>query len=104
MSFAILKCCFLFFRSTSLYGLAEDLFVVREALKEAEENDENQLWIEYATMGIVAVGATASVWSCVRHSYDTRTTVGVSVLFLLSLPLPHVGDASLSRVDPGGDS
>ena len=61
----------------SLYGLPEDLMMVRELLKEAEEDDDQRLWIEYATLGFVTLGATVSVWSCVRHAYDTRTTPAV---------------------------
>ena len=81
--------CFCSFRFTmSLYGLAEDLMIVREALREADEDDENRLWLEYATLGVVAVGTTVSVWSCVRHSYDTRSTPGVSRLVLLFLGRP----------------
>ena len=64
----------------SLYGVAEDLLIVREALKEAEEDDDRRLWIDYAILGVASVGATASVWSCVRHSYDTRETPGVSLV------------------------
>ena len=64
----------------SLYGLAEDLFIVREALREAEEDDDYRLWIEFATLGVASVGAGVSLWSCVRHSYDTRETPGVSTL------------------------
>ena len=58
----------------SMYGLAEDLLIVRELLKEAEDDDDRRLWVEYATLGFAAVGATVSIWSCVRRTYNTRAT------------------------------
>ena len=92
----------------SLYGLAEDLMVVREALREADEDDENRLWIEYATLGVVAVGTTVSVWSCVRHSYDTRVTPGVSAALpfvpYCDVVVETLWTALFFRGKPGGAS
>ena len=56
----------------SYYSVSEDLVLLKAAVEDQEEAEDTQLLLSYASLGLVAVGTTASVWMCLRQSFDLR--------------------------------
>ena len=54
----------------SFYTLSEDLVLLRAAVAEQEETEETQMVLAYSSLGLIAVGASASVWMCLRQTFD----------------------------------
>ena len=63
----------------SFYTLSEDLVLLRAAVEDQEETEDSQLLLSYASLGLVAVGTTASVWMCLRQTFDLRREDQVSI-------------------------
>ena len=59
----------LFQLSMSFYSLSEDLVLLRAAVEEHDDDEEKRLWLEYASLGLVAIGSTASAWMCLRQEH-----------------------------------
>ena len=74
--------CFCFsanFITMSVYSLSEDLVLLKAAVEDQEDTEDSQLLLAYASMGLVAVGTTASVWMCLRQTFDLRREEQVRV-------------------------